>query len=83
MSNLTLPTDDEPMAATATLKSWDFFKRKADTIDLDEGSRVKIHDKAVFTSASTCLIILQNVHSDFSITPKSISDSISRSSNQP
>jgi len=56
MPNLTLSTDDEPMAATATLESWDFLKRKADTIDLDEGSRVKIHGKAVSTSASTCLI---------------------------
>ncbi len=82
MPNLTLSTDDESMTATITLKSWDFFKRKADTIDLNKDSRVKIHEKTVFTSVSTCLIILQNVHSNFSITSKSMTDSISRSSNQ-
>ncbi len=82
MSNLTLSTDDESMTATITLKSWDFLKRKTDTIDLNEDSTVKIHDKTVFTSVSTCLIILQNVHSNFSITSKSMTDSISRSSNQ-
>ncbi len=83
MPNLTLSTDDESMAATITLKSWDFSKRKSVTIDLNEGSRVKIHGKTVFTSASTCLIILQNVHSNFSMTSKAMTDSISRSSNQP
>ncbi len=82
MSNLTLFTDDESMTATITLKSWDFLKRKTDTIDLNEDSTVKIHDKTVFTSVSTCLIILQNVHLNFSITSKSMIDSISRSSNQ-
>ncbi len=83
MPNLTLSTDDEPMTATVTLESWDFFKRKSVTIDLDEGSRVKIHGKTVFTSVSTCLIILQNVHSNFPMTSEAMTDSISRSSNQP
>ncbi len=82
MSNLMLSTDDESMTATITLKSWNFFKRKSVTIDLNEDSRVKIHDKTVFTSVSTCLIILQNVHSNFSMTSKAMTDSISRSSNQ-
>lgn len=79
MPNPMFPTNDEPMAATATLKVWDSPKRKANTVNMDEGSRVKIHGKAIFTSTSTCLTILQNSHSKFSIT----SESISHLSNQP
>jgi hypothetical protein len=83
MSNPTLPIEDEPMATMATLEIWDSHKRKADTVDLDEGDRVRIYGKAIFTSTSTCLIILQNTHSKSSIIPKSMTGSINRSSNQP
>jgi len=82
MSNLTLPIKNESMATMATLEIWDSHKRKADTVDLDEGDRARIYDKAIFTSTSTCLIILQNTHSKSSIIPKSMTGSINRSSNQ-
>ena len=77
MSNPTLRINDESMTATATSEVWDSSKRKADTVNMNEGSRV--HGKAIFTSTSTCLIILQNSHSKFSIIPVSIS----QLSNQP
>ncbi|MCJ1231797.1 hypothetical protein MMC12_008476 [Toensbergia leucococca] len=83
MSSPTLPTDDKPMSAMATPEIWDSPKCKADTVGLDEGGRVRIHGKAISTSTSTCLIILQNIQPEFSITPESITGSISRSSNQP
>jgi len=81
MPNPTLPTNDEPMAATATSEVWDSSKRKADTVDMDEGSRVRIHGKAISTSTSTCLTILQNSHSEFSIIPESISQLSNQLSN--
>jgi len=83
MSNPTLPTEDEPMATMATSKIWDSHKRNAYTIGLDEGNRVRMHGKAIFTSTSTYLTILQNTHLEFSIISKSTTGSISRSSNQP
>ncbi len=83
MSNPTLPTEDGPMAAMATPEIWDSHKCKADTVGLNEGGRVGIYAKAIFTSTSTCLIILQNTHPEFSIIPESMTGSINRSSNQP
>ncbi len=83
MSNPTLPTEDGPMAAMATPEIWDSHKCKADIVGLDEGGRVGIHGKAILTSTSTCLIILQNTHPKFSIIPESMTQSISRSSNRP
>ena len=82
MPNPTLPTDDNPMAATATPEIWGSPKRKADTVALDEGGRVGIHGKAISTSTLTCLIILQNTHLNFLITPESMTGSISRSLNK-
>jgi len=70
------------MATMATLEIWDSHKRKADTVDLDEGDRARIYDKTIFTSTSTCLIILQNTHSKSSIISKSMTELINRSSNQ-
>ncbi len=69
MPNPTLPTDDEPMSATTIPEICDSPKRKADTVDLNESGRARIHGNAIFTSISTCLIVLQNTHSEFSITP--------------
>lgn len=69
MSNPTLSIDDEPMLATIILEICDSLKRKVDTVDLDESDRVRIHGNAISTSISTCLIVLQNTHSEFSITP--------------
>ncbi len=60
------------MATMVTLEIWDSHKRKADTVDLDEGDRARIYGKAIFTSTSTCLIILQNTHPKSSIIPKSM-----------
>ena len=82
ISNSTFFNNDEFMTTTITSKIWDFFKRKTDTVDLNEDSRVKIHDKTIFTSTLTYLIILQNTHLKFSITSKSMIKSISRSLNQ-
>ena len=73
MSNSMFSINDESMIATITLKIWDFLKRKANTVNMNEDSRVKIHDKTIFTSTSTCLTILQNSHLKFSIISKSIS----------
>ena len=81
MSNSTLPTNDEPMVATATLEVGASSKRKADTVDMDEGSRVRIHGKVISTSTSTCLTILQNSHSEFSIMSESISQLLYQPSN--
>ncbi len=83
MSNPTLPTEDGPMAAMVTPEIWDSHKRNAYTIGLDEGSRVRMHGKTIFTSTSTYLIILQNTHLKFSIIPESTTGLVSRSSNQP
>jgi len=83
MSNSTLPIEDEPMTAMVTPEIWDSHKRKTDTVGLNEGDRAGIYGKAIFTSTSTCLIILQNTHSKFSIISKSMTGSINRSSNQP
>jgi len=55
--NPTLPTDDEPMSATAIPEICDSPKRKADTVDLDESGRVRIHGKAISTSTLTCLTV--------------------------
>ncbi len=81
MSNSMFSINDESMIATITLKVWDFLKRKTNTVNMNEDSRVKIHDKTIFTSTSTCLTILQNSHSKFSITSKSISHLSNQSSN--
>ncbi len=69
MPNPTLPIDDEPMSATVIPEICNSPKRKADTVDLNESGIVRIHGKAIFTSTSTCLIVLQNTHPEFSITP--------------
>lgn len=68
MSNSTLSIDDESMSTIIISEICDFLKRKTDTVDLNESDRVRIHDNAIFTSISTCLIVLQNTHSKFSIT---------------
>ncbi len=73
MSNSMFSINDESMIATITLKVWNSLKRKTNTVNMNEGSRVKIHDKTIFTSTSMCLTILQNSHLKFSITSKSIS----------
>jgi len=57
MPNPTLPTDDEPMSATAIPEICDSSKRKADTVDLDKSVRARIYGKAMSTSTSTCLIV--------------------------
>ncbi len=73
ISNSMFSINDESMIATITLKIWDSLKRKTNTVNMNEDSRVKIHDKTIFTSTSTCLTILQNSHLKFSIISKSIS----------
>ncbi len=83
MSNSTLSIENESMTTMITLKIWDFHKRNAYTIGLNENSRVRMHDNATFTSASMYLIILQNTHLKFSIISKSTTELISQSSNQP
>ncbi len=82
MSNSTLFIENESMMTMITLEIWNSHKRKTDTVDLNEGDRVEIYDKTIFTSTSTCLIILQNTHSKFSIISKSMIESINQSSNQ-
>lgn len=82
MLNSTLSIKNESMTTMITSKIWNFHKRNTYTIDLNEGSRVRMHDNAIFTSASTYLIILQNTHLKFSIISKSTTESISWSSNQ-
>ena len=58
MLNSTFFIDDEFMTAIITSKSWDFLKRKTDTIKLNEDDRIEIHDKTIFILISTWLIIL-------------------------
>ncbi len=82
MSNSTLSIENESMTTMITLEIWNFHKRKTDTVNLNEGDRVEIYDKTIFTSTSTCLIILQNTHLKFSIISKSMIESINQSSNQ-
>jgi len=42
-----LPTDEEPIAVIATTEILDSPKRKADTVGLHEGGRVRILGKAI------------------------------------
>jgi len=81
MPNLVFSTNDEPIIASTTLKAWNSPKRKTDTIDMNEDSKVKIHDKAISTSTSTCLTILQNSHLEFLIILELISYLSNQSSN--
>ncbi len=76
MPNPMLSTDEEPIAAMATTEILDSPKRKADAVGLHEGGKVRILGKAISTSTSTCLTILQNAYLKFSTTPMTIIPSI-------
>lgn len=68
MSNSMLSVDEEFIVAMITTKILNSFKRKTDTVDLHVDDRVRILNKTIFTSTSTCLMILQNAHLKFSMT---------------